>query len=100
MFALAKEKDGAPFKAAFGFLNQATLSEGHYYHYYIYYASQAFFHASLEAWDAWNRINLNVLKTTQKPDGSWDGSFGTVFATASSLLSVALNYRYLPIYER
>jgi hypothetical protein len=100
VFALAKQKDSPSYKSAFQFLNQAGLTESHYYHYYIYYASQAFFHGSVEAWEAWNRINLNLLKNSQKPDGSWDGSFGTVFATATSLLSVALNYRYLPIYER
>ena len=100
VFALAKQKDSPSYKSAFQFLNQAGLNESHYYHYYIYYASQAFFHASAEGWEAWNRINLNVLKNSQKPDGSWDGSFGSVFATSTSLLSVALNYRYLPIYER
>ncbi len=99
-FALAKQKDSNNFKAGLRFLTQNNLNESHYYHYYIYYASQAFFHASLEAWNEWNRIHLNVLKTAQKADGSWDGSFGNTFSTASALLSVALNYRYLPIYER
>jgi len=33
-------------------------------------------------------------------NGSWDGQFGATFSTAASLLSLALNYRYLPIYER
>jgi hypothetical protein len=40
------------------------------------------------------------LKQSQNPDGSWDGQFGSTFSTATSLLSLALNYRFLPIYER
>jgi hypothetical protein len=100
VMALAKQKDSPKFKAAFQFLNQNTAAEGHYYHYYLYYAAQAFFHGSMDSWEAWNKITMNLLKTTQKSDGSWDGSFGPVFSTSMSLLSMALNYRYLPIYER
>ena len=33
-------------------------------------------------------------------NGGWTGNFGGSFATSASLLSLALNYRYLPIYER
>ena len=41
-----------------------------------------------------------ALHATQTPDGNWEGPIGSTFATAGSLLSLALNYRYLPIYER
>jgi len=100
VFELAKQKDRPAYKAGFRSLNDSSISSGHYYHYYLYYASQAFFHASPEAWQAWNKVNLDVLGKTQKEDGSWDGNFGPVFCTATSLLSAALNYRFLPIYER
>ncbi|MCD6050715.1 MAG: squalene-hopene cyclase-like protein, partial [Verrucomicrobia bacterium] len=70
------------------------------HHYYLYYASQAFFHASPAEWDVWNRRNIKTLAATQNEDGSWSGQFGNTFTTAASLLSLALNYRYLPIYER
>jgi hypothetical protein len=33
-------------------------------------------------------------------EGGWNGNYGTTFSTSSALLSLALNYRYLPIYER
>jgi hypothetical protein len=66
----------------------------------LYYAAQAFFQASPEAWNDWNRKNVKTLQSTQNDDGSWDGQFGPTFSTAASLLSLALNYRYLPIYER
>ncbi|HEX3720357.1 MAG TPA: prenyltransferase/squalene oxidase repeat-containing protein [Verrucomicrobiae bacterium] len=99
VLALAKEKNSAAFKAAFGFLKTAQ-PDAQYPQYFLYYASQAFFHGSPEAWQTWNRQNVQSLQGTQGPDGNWDGQFGPTFATAGSLLSLALNYRYLPIYER
>jgi hypothetical protein len=101
MFALAKKKQGDRFKAAMNFLeSQPSGGFNHYHHYFLYYASQTYFHASPKMWATWNAENLARLKETQQEDGRWDGNFGGTFATAASLLSMALNYRYLPIYER
>ena len=97
--ALAKEKRGKPFESAFAFMKTAP-GDVSYQQYYLYYASQAFFHASPEAWNDWNQKNVRTLASIQNEDGSWDGQFGPTFSTAASLLSLALNYRYLPIYER
>jgi hypothetical protein len=99
VLALAKEKNSAAFKAAFDFLKKAP-PDSQYPQYFLYYGAQAFFHGSPEAWQNWNRQNIQFLRGTQAPDGNWDGQFGATFATAGSLLSLALNYRYLPIYER
>ena len=98
-WALAKEKKGKEFKSAFAYLQNAP-AESHYQHYYLYYAAQAFFHASPEAWNNWNRRNIKSLSSSQNADGSWEGQFGVTFSTTASLLSLALNYRFLPIYER
>ncbi len=99
VFALAKEKSSPTFKGAFEFLKKAP-PEMQYAQYFLYYASQAYFHASPEAWQTWNRENLKALRLSQAPEGNWEGQFGETFATSASLLSLALNYRYLPIYER
>ena len=99
VLALAKEKESKSFKAAFAFLQKAP-ADFSYQQYFLYYGSQAFFHASPQAWQAWNRKNIKTLGQSQNPDGGWEGQFGQTFATAASLLSLALNYRYLPIYER
>ncbi|MDA1272983.1 MAG: terpene cyclase/mutase family protein [Verrucomicrobia bacterium] len=99
ILALAKEKSSKAFQVAAEYLKDAP-AESSYFHYYLYYASQAFFHTSPEVWTVWNSKNIQKLRSTQNPDGSWDGQFGPTFATAASLLSLALNYRYLPIYER
>jgi len=37
----------------------------------------------------------------QQKDGSFDGgTWGAPYGTSMSLLALALNYRFLPIYER
>jgi uncharacterized protein YfaS (alpha-2-macroglobulin family) len=99
VLALAKEKNTTPFKAAFNFL-KTSRSDAQYPQYFLYYASQAYFQASGEPWQSWNRENIAFLRATQTAEGNWDGQLGPAFATAGSLLSMALNYRYLPIYER
>ena len=99
VFALAKQKDSAEFKSAWQYLQQAG-GESHYQQYYLYYGAQAYFHAAPDAWRKWNTANIRSLAGTQNKDGSWEGSFGNSFGTAASLLSLALNYRFLPIYER
>ncbi|MGA2702525.1 MAG: hypothetical protein ABSH35_15705 [Isosphaeraceae bacterium] len=43
---------------------------------------------------------VRQLKAAQKPDGSFQGQFGPTLSTSFSLLALALNYRFLPIYER
>jgi len=99
VLALAKDKKSQAFQSAFSFLQKAPPDVS-YQQYYLYYASQAYFHASPQLWNDWNRRNVKSLASSQNEDGSWDGQFGPTFSTAASLLSLALNYRYLPIYER
>lgn len=99
LLSLSKEKHTKEFKSAFEYLQKAP-TEQNYQHYYLYYAAQAFFHSSPQAWQTWNRKNIKTLASTQTADGSWEGPFGATFSTSASLLSLALNYRYLPIYER
>lgn len=99
VFSLAKKSKTAAFQSAFRFLKN-TEPEESYYHYYLYYAAQAYFHGSDDSWQVWNASNIKQLAASQQPDGSWDGQFGPTFSTVGSLLSLALNYRFLPIYER
>jgi hypothetical protein len=99
VFALAKEKNSKGYQLAFNYLQKAPV-ETHYFQYYLYYASQAYFQSTPEAWQNWNRKNIQLLAKTQTSDGAWEGQFGQTFGTSASLLSLALNYRFLPIYER
>ncbi|TAE87658.1 MAG: squalene--hopene cyclase [Verrucomicrobia bacterium] len=99
--ALAKEKDGKGFQASVDYLRkQLSYRDRHYPYYFEYYMSQALFHADPEAWNDWNESNIRYLSTIQARDGSWPGNKGESFNTAGALLSLALNYRFLPIYEK
>lgn len=99
VLALAKDKNSPAFKSIFAYFKDAP-PDHQYPQYFLYYASQAYFHGSPELWNAWNRANIRELHVSQSVDGNWEGQFGPTFATTGSLLSLALNYRYLPIYER
>jgi len=100
VFSLARQQKSAAFRAAVDYLGANPSDEGGYHQYYLYYAAQAYFRISPRAFDAWNAQNVKTLSASQLDDGSWGGSIGPTFSTAASLLSLALNYRLLPIYER
>jgi hypothetical protein len=100
VFALAKQQKSAAFRTAIEYLDANPNEEGGYHQYFLYYAAQAYFRASPEAFNAWNAQNVKALAGTQLDDGSWTSGLGPTFSTAASLLSLALNYRLLPIYER
>jgi len=101
-YAVARRKDLKQFKATLGYLTQRLESppQQHYAEYTRYYQSQALFQGDVEAWEKWNKLLIRQLKTTQMPDGSFRGQFGPTVGTSMSLLALALNYRFLPIYER
>ena len=99
--SLAKEKDSKGYKASLAYLKKNLDYRDRYYpYYYEYYMSQALFHADEETWNEWNTRNIRYLGTIQSPGGSFPGNQGPAFSTAGALLSLALNYRYLPIYEK
>ena len=68
--------------------------------YQNYYQAQAFFQGDIELWRKWNKDLVRRLKSTQKEDGSVEASQGIYVGTTLSLLALAVNYRFLPIYER
>ncbi|MDE0838084.1 MAG: terpene cyclase/mutase family protein [Kiritimatiellae bacterium] len=100
VFALGKRKDSQEFQAGFRNLREMNARANQHLYYYLYYASQAYFHADMEAWHEWNVVNIKRLGSIQNADGAWPGSHGPVFSTSTALLSLAVNYRFLPIYER
>jgi len=99
--SLAKDTDSKGFQASLAYLKKNLDYRDRYYPFYFeYYMSQALFHADVELWQEWNLKNIRYLATIQSPDGSFPGNIGISFNTAGALLSLALNYRYLPIYEK
>lgn len=100
-YSLAKRKDEAGFAKSTEYLKKnIRAQDGTYPFYFRYYMSQALFQANEELWQAWNKDNIRLLSATQLPDGSWAGNHGNAFSTSGALLSLALNYRFLPIYEK
>ncbi|MEM9284175.1 MAG: squalene--hopene cyclase, partial [Verrucomicrobiota bacterium] len=69
-------------------------------HYFYYYMAQALFQGDPDSWEKWNLQTARMLSEQQSDNGSFSGSYGEAYGTAMSLLALALNYRFLPIYER
>jgi hypothetical protein len=95
--AVGKKKETEEYKATLEHINtRLDHQEGHYKEYFRYYMAQALFQGDYEAWQKWNTATVRTLSETQTDDGG----FGDAYQTGMSLLAVALNYRFLPIYER
>lgn len=102
VFTLAGQKNSTAYKTMASYLKSAGWREGSQMatYYLEYYASQAAFQMDDRTWAEWNAENVKRLSVTQASDGSWPGTQGPMFSTSAALLSLALNYRFLPIYER
>ena len=100
-YAVARRKDLAEYKATLGYLKQRIGEpSGPFGEYTLYYEAQALFQGDLDSWEKWNKILVRQLREAQQPDGSIRGRFNPAISTSLSLLSLAVNYRFLPIYER
>ena len=101
VFAIGKRKNLTEYKAV---LERVTgnleIDEYSYPEYYRYYTAQALFQGDFESWNKWNLKTARQLKDLQGDDGSFQSGHGTAYGTSMSLLAMALNYRFLPIYER
>ena len=101
VYAVGHQRETEEYKAALGHISERLdHKETAHTHYFYYYMAQALFQGNPETWDRWNRPHAAMLAEQQAPDGSFSGSYGEAYGTAMSLLSIALNYRFLPIYER
>ena len=65
-----------------------------------YYQAQALFQGDVASWEKWNKLLVRQLKQIQAADGSFRGQQGSSVSTSLSLLALAVNFRFLPIYER
>lgn len=97
--AVSKSKGTDQYKASLKRLldNLDAHETGTYAEYFRYYMAQALFQGDYNAWQKWNESKIRELHDLQKEDGSFSGG---AYETGMSLLALALNYRFLPIYER
>lgn len=95
---VGKNKETDEFKATLKHItDRLEHSEGNYKEYFRYYMEQALFQGDYASWQKWNTATARTLAETQAADGSFNND---AYATGMSLLALALNYRFLPIYER
>ncbi len=77
-----------------------------YFFYEAYYCSQAMFQVGENASQGYQRRLASILLEHQQQDGSWlsgdgnDQSAGRNYCTAMGVLALAVEYGYLPIYQR
>jgi hypothetical protein len=77
-----------------------------YFFYEVYYAPQALFQVGDDAFRPYQAKLVPILLQHQEPNGSWlsadgnDRSGGRDYCTAMAVLALAVDYRYLPIYQR
>lgn len=101
IYSVARRKDLPQFKATLGYLTQRLENVPNSYPEYTrYYQAQALFQGDVESWEKWNKLLVRQLKSSQAADGSFRSQFGATPGTSLSLLALALNFRFLPIYER
>jgi hypothetical protein len=101
VYSVGRRKDLPQHTSTLNYLKQRLEQpSSHYREYGLYYQAQALFQGDIEAWEKWNKLLIRQLKESQQPDGSFKGDLGQEVGTSLSLLALALNYRFLPIYER
>lgn len=82
--------------------------EERFFYYSAYYAAQAMYQLGGKHWERWRPISESVLLGKQSTEGSWpvppsdmlEGQAGTAYTTAMAILSLAVEFHYLPIYQR
>jgi hypothetical protein len=82
-------------------------SPGHRWFYYgMYYYAQGMYQRGGEYAEEARRTTEELLLPLQNEDGSWLGAegqehiVGKIYGTALAILSLAVKYHYLPIYQR
>jgi hypothetical protein len=110
VFAIAGQKSLPHYGKALAYLKSRSRDEQPgtegYPTYTRYYRAQALFQGDVEAWERWNAGLVKELKSMQGKDGSFSGfagrggGFGGTVDTSLALLSLAVNYKFLPVYER
>lgn len=101
VYAITRRTELPQYEATLRRLTDDLEAEkGHWIAYSRYYQAQALFQADPEAWTAWNQQLIDRLQAQQLSDGSFEGQLHPNVTTPLSVLALAVNYRFLPIYER
>lgn len=102
VYAIARRKDLPEYEKTLAHLQQRLEQQANNWAEYTrYYEAQALFQGDVDSWEKWNKLLIRQLKQAQAANGSFRGTMGgPSIDTSLSLLALALNFRFLPIYER
>lgn len=87
-------------------LNRPLHREDGYFYYGAYYCTVGMFKIGGEYWKRIRPILYETILSEQRADGSWmarkgsERRAGDVYATSMAVLALAVEYRFLPIYQR
>jgi hypothetical protein len=103
-----KKEHGTPeLNKAGAYLVKAGPKFSHEFCFYaLYYCSQAVFQLGNNYWESYRPQLHDLLLKSQKDNGSWFANSGDAmqggpnYCTAMCVLSLTVEYRYLPIYQR
>ena len=94
-------------RAAQWLLDNPVGDDTPFYYYSAYYAAQALYQIGGEPWLRWRREHLRDFLQRQGNDGSWklsrsihEQQAGPAYATALAILTLSVEDRLLPIYQR
>lgn len=76
-----------------------------YFFYGAYYGTIGMFQVGGRHWDETKTQTFEVLLSNQSADGSWaskgsEERYGRVYSTSLAVLALAVEYQFLPIYQR
>ena len=82
--------------------------KGPFFYYGSYYATQGMYQLGGNYWKQWQTVSEKLLLEKQSEDGSWpspprathEEQAGSIYTTAMAILSLGVEFRYLPIYQR
>jgi hypothetical protein len=109
VLAIARQQELPAYRRAIDYLearSRETSGIDGYPTYTRYYRAQALFQGDVEAWESWNAGLIRELKSMQSRDGSFSGfagrggAYGATVDTSLALLALAVNFKFLPVYER
>lgn len=78
------------------YLEARGMFDGQWQHYGLYYISASLYQIGGSAWGKHYPVIRDHLIRTQRADGTW----GESYKTSMAVLTLAVPYRYLPIYQR
>lgn len=87
-------------------LARPLTSDEHYFYYGAYYCTVGMYKVGGDEWAAARPALYQTILQKQKSNGQWqpvqgsEKSAGEVYATTMAMLALAIEYGYLPIYQR